>query len=88
MSKTSRIVTAVYLLWAVMHKFIKNIHAYARHEFISSIGGLYELNDTQKRNTTVFRLDSEYMRDGSVFSQYRVRDGMSAREAEAAMGVT
>lgn len=38
----------------------KNIHAYARHEFISSIGGLYELNDTQKRNTTVFGLDSEY----------------------------
>lgn len=65
----------------------KNIHAYARHEFISSIGGLYELNDTQKRNTTVFGLDSEYMRDGSVFSEYRVRDGMSAREAEAAMGV-
>lgn len=27
------------------------------------------------------------MRDGSVFSEYRVRDGMSAREAEAAMGV-
>lgn len=65
----------------------KNIHAYARHEFISSIGGLYELNDTQKRNTTVFGLDSQYMRDGSVFSEYRVRDGLSAREAEAAMGV-
>lgn len=41
----------------------------------------------KKRNTTVFGLDSEYMRDGSVFSEYRVRDGMSAREAEAAMGV-
>ena len=65
----------------------KNVHAYARHEFISSIGGLYELNDSQSRNTTVFGLDSEYMRDGSVFSEYRVRDGMSAREAEAAMGV-
>ena len=65
----------------------KNVHAYARHEFISSIGGLYELNDTQSRNTTVFGLDSQYMRDGSVFSEYRVRDGISAREAEAAMGV-
>lgn len=65
----------------------KNVHAYARHEFISSIGGLYELNDTQKRNTTVFGLDSKYMRDGSVFSEYRIRDGLSAREAEAAMGV-
>ncbi|WP_228198918.1 MULTISPECIES: SdrD B-like domain-containing protein [Acinetobacter] len=64
-----------------------NVHAYARHEFISSIGGLYELNDSQSRNTTVFGLDSQYMRDGSVFSEYRVRDGMSAREAEAAMGV-
>lgn len=59
---------------------------YARQEIISSINGLYELNDTQRRNTTVVGIDSNYSQDGSVFSEYRVRDGISAREAEAAIG--
>ena len=59
---------------------------YARQEIISSINGLYELNDTQRRNTTVVGIDSAYSNDGSVFSEYRVRDGISAREAEAAIG--
>ena len=60
---------------------------YARQEILSSINGLYELNDTQRRNTTVFGVENKYMQDGSVFSEYRVRDGISAREAEAAMGL-
>lgn len=60
---------------------------YARQEILSSINGLYELNDTQRRNTTVLGIESKYTQDGSVFSEYRVRDGMSAREAEAAMGL-
>ena len=60
---------------------------YARHEFISSLGGNYELNDTQQRNSTVVGIDSKYGKDASVFSEYRVRDGISAREAEAALGL-
>lgn len=60
---------------------------YARQEVLSSINGLYELNDTQRRNTTVVGIDSKYSQDGSVFSEYRVRDGISAREAEAAIGM-
>lgn len=60
---------------------------YARHELISSLGGNYELNDTQQRNSTVVGIDSKYDKDASVFSEYRVRDGISAREAEAALGL-
>jgi uncharacterized repeat protein (TIGR01451 family) len=61
---------------------------YARQEVISSIGGLYDLNDTQRRNTTVFGVENKYSQNGSVFSEYRVADdGLSAREAEAAMGL-
>lgn len=60
---------------------------YARHELISSLGGNYELNDTQQRNSTVVGIDSKYGKDASVFSEYRVRDGISAREAEAALGL-
>lgn len=60
---------------------------YARHELISSLGGNYELNNTQQRNSTVVGIDSKYGKDASVFSEYRVRDGISAREAEAALGL-
>ena len=60
---------------------------YARQELLSSIGGLYDLNDSQRRNTTVFGIDSRYQKNGTAFSEYRVRDGISAREAEAAMGL-
>jgi uncharacterized repeat protein (TIGR01451 family) len=60
---------------------------YARHELISSISGLYGLNDNTKRNATLVGVDSNYMKDGTVFSEYRLRDGISAREAEAALGL-
>lgn len=64
-----------------------NARLYARQEILSSISGLYDLNDTQRRNTTVVGIDSAYAKDASIFSEYRVRDGISAREAEAAMGM-
>ena len=59
---------------------------YARHELISSLSGGNGLNDTQQRNTTVVGIEDEYMKDGRVFSEYRVRDAISATEAEAAIG--
>jgi len=60
---------------------------YARHELISSISGLYGLNDNTERNSTLVGIDSNYMKDGTVFSEYRLRDGISARESEAALGL-
>jgi uncharacterized repeat protein (TIGR01451 family) len=60
---------------------------YARHELISSISGLYGLNDSTERNSTLIGIDSNYMKDGTVFSEYRLRDGVSSREAEAALGL-
>lgn len=60
---------------------------YARHEFISSLSGGNGLNDQQQRNTTVVGVEDEYMKDGRVFSEYRVRDAISATESEAAVGL-
>lgn len=60
---------------------------YARHELLSSLSGAYGLNETTERNSTVVGLDSNYMKDGTVFSEYRLRDGIGAREAEAAIGL-
>jgi len=61
---------------------------YGRHELISSLGSNYALNDDQQRNATVFGVDSDYMKDGRVFSEYRARGTtLDGRQAEAALGL-
>ena len=60
---------------------------YGRHEFISSLSGPYAFDTNQRRDTTVFGIDNEYMKDGRAYSEYRARDAFSGREAEAAMGL-
>ncbi len=60
---------------------------YAKHEFISSLGNQYTLNNFQQNNATVFGIDSEYMKESHLFSEYRMRDAVAGREAEAAIGL-
>ncbi|MGZ5642122.1 MAG: SdrD B-like domain-containing protein [Usitatibacter sp.] len=60
---------------------------YARHEFISSITGPYGLNQTERQNTSAVGIDTEYMKDGHLFSEYRVRDAISGGDVEAALGL-
>ncbi len=60
---------------------------YVRDELISSALGPYALNTTQTQNATVFGLDTDYMKDGRVFSEYRVRDAFSGADTEAAIGL-
>src|SRR5258706_10022585 len=60
---------------------------YARHEFISSITGPYGLNQNERQNTTAVGIDTEYMKDGRLFSEYRIRDAMSGGDVEAAVGL-
>lgn len=69
------------------YRFANRGRLYARHEFISSLNGPYALNAGQRQNTTVLGLDTDYMKDGRAFSEYRVRDAISGREAEAAIGL-
>lgn len=60
---------------------------YARHEFISSLTGPYALDPAQKHNTTVFGIDSKYWQDDAIFSEYRVGDSLTGRDAQAAVGL-
>ncbi|MEI7831738.1 MAG: outer membrane beta-barrel protein [bacterium] len=69
------------------YSYATDSRIYARHEFISSLNGRYTLNDNQTQQTTVYGLDTKYSRDGSLFSEYRVRDAISGRDAEAAIGL-
>ncbi len=69
------------------YKLANNGRLYARHEFISSLTGPYGLNTTQRQNSTVFGVNTDYMKDGNLFSEYRVRDAISGGDAEAALGL-
>jgi uncharacterized repeat protein (TIGR01451 family) len=60
---------------------------YARHEFISSALGQYNLNGTQRRQNTVIGLDTSYMQNGQVYSEYRVDNAFDGRNAQAAIGL-
>ncbi|MGL5253393.1 MAG: hypothetical protein ACRC7U_09690 [Moraxella sp.] len=60
---------------------------YARHELASTLLGDYGLDSHDEHQSTIVGVDANYMKDGQVFSEYRVKDGMSAREAEAAIGL-
>jgi hypothetical protein len=60
---------------------------YLRHEFISSITGPYGLNAQERQNTSVLGIDTEYMKDGRLFSEYRIRDALSGGDSEAAIGL-
>ncbi len=69
------------------YQFAERARIYARHELISSLGNRYTLNDVQRDQQTVFGVDADYMDGGHVFSEYRVRDALSGREGEAALGL-
>ena len=60
---------------------------YGRYELLSSLGNRYGLNDAQQRSATVFGVQSEPVADSTVFSEYRLRDALDGRQAEAAMGL-
>jgi hypothetical protein len=51
------------------------------------LSGNFGLNDQQQRNTTVVGIEDDYMQDGRVFSEYRVRDAITAKDVEAAVGL-
>ncbi|MET0208943.1 MAG: hypothetical protein ABW220_07855, partial [Burkholderiaceae bacterium] len=69
------------------YQLSKRGRLYVRHEFISSLSGPYALNTSQTQNATVVGLDADYMRDGRLFSEYRVRDAFSGADTEAAIGL-
>jgi hypothetical protein len=60
---------------------------YIRHELVSSLGNLEQLNGTQQQNSTVFGIDTTYLKDNHVFSEYRGVDAFPGYETEAAIGL-
>lgn len=60
---------------------------YARHEFISTLGSPFELNNSQRNNRTLFGVETEYLRDAYFYNEYRVRNAIDGGQAEASTGL-
>jgi len=60
---------------------------YARHEEIDSLTGVYGLADGEKANQTVAGFDTSYMRDGTVYDEFRLAGAQSGEAAADALGV-
>jgi uncharacterized repeat protein (TIGR01451 family) len=69
------------------YRFHSRGRVYARHELLSSLTGPYALDASQRRLSTVMGVDADVIHEAHVFSEYRLADAMSGREAEAAIGL-
>ena len=69
------------------YRLTPSSRVYVRQEVISSLTGQLDLDAAQHRNTTLVGIDSDVTHDSHLFSEYRVRDAIDGREAQAAMGL-
>lgn len=60
---------------------------FGRYQFASSLGSQFALNSFAPNNIAQLGIESAYMKGGNMFNEYRIRDGQSGREAQAATGV-
>jgi uncharacterized repeat protein (TIGR01451 family) len=60
---------------------------YATHETSNSLNGDYGLNPSQQNYSSVLGIQTDYVKDGQLFNEYRVGDSIDGRSAEAALGL-
>lgn len=69
--------------WAVADK----TRVYGRYERAREFGGAYGLGVGDTATAFVLGVDTQYMQDGSVYSEYRLRDTGSGEDLQAALGL-
>lgn len=69
------------------YRFANFGRLYGRSEWASGLGGDYGLNGAGRQSASVIGLDTQYMTDGQLFSEYRLRDAFGGRESVAAAGL-
>lgn len=69
--------------WRVAEK----TRVFGRYAYAQSWGGAYGLGVGDASGVFSIGIDTQYMQDGSIFSEYRLRDSSSGREMQAAIGL-
>lgn len=78
--------TTLYRLgadWQVAQK----TRVYTRYEHSRAFSGAYGLGVGQVGSNVSLGVDTQYMQDGSLYSEYRLRDSSGGREVQAALGL-
>ncbi len=60
---------------------------YGRYERARQFAGAYGLGVGEAASNFALGIDTQYMQDGSVYSEYRLRDASTGREVQAALGL-
>ncbi|WP_394780410.1 hypothetical protein, partial [Undibacterium sp.] len=69
------------------YQLAERTRLYGRYETNSGLASLYSLNPDVRSNVFVAGVDTSYMKGGQVFSEYRMRDAVDARDLQAASGI-
>jgi hypothetical protein len=69
--------------WQVADK----TRVYGRYELARQYTGSYGLGVGTTGSNVAIGVDTQYMQDGSLYSEYRLRDASSGREVQAAIGL-
>lgn len=69
--------------WQVADK----TRVYSRLEHSREFGGAYGLGVGAASNAFALGIDTQYMQDGSVYSEYRLRDAAAGRDVQSAVGL-
>lgn len=69
--------------WQVADK----TRVYARYELSRQYSGAYGLGVGETASNVAVGIDTQYMQDGSVYSEYRLRNASAGREVQAALGL-
>ncbi len=60
---------------------------YARYEHSRTFGGAYGLGVGSAEGTLAVGVDTQYMQDGSLYSEYRLRDAEAGKQVQSAIGL-
>ncbi|MFT7723639.1 MAG: hypothetical protein QM788_12565 [Roseateles sp.] len=72
----------------VDYQVFERSRLYGRYEKQTGLTSAYGITTTDREaDALVFGVDSSYVRDTQVFSEYRLRDAISGRDVQAASGI-
>jgi hypothetical protein len=60
---------------------------YARYDYSHQYNGAYGLGLGPRESQIALGIDTQYMEDGSLYSEYRIRDSASGKDTAAAIGL-
>lgn len=69
------------------YAFNEKARAYVRYEVISSLGNEFDLASGVQKNVGLVGVESNYMKGGRIYDEYRIADTIDGRAMQSAAGV-